>query len=107
MYHSIYGDCPTLIGVSCSNTPPAPDSISDVCLAKAFLDDLNTQGQIVYSNSAFKAWDYYTNITEHNRQVMVSIVGGYMTEINHLAHKGNILYQEIRNSQEIILEVVF
>ncbi|XP_011663849.2 angiotensin-converting enzyme [Strongylocentrotus purpuratus] len=51
--------------------PPA-GSVNDELLAKEFLGDFNTRAMDVYSKSAFKAWDYNTNITEYNREQMVN-----------------------------------
>ncbi|XP_035825264.1 angiotensin-converting enzyme [Aplysia californica] len=46
--------------------------ISDLSEAQSFLNDYNTMMEVVYSKSIKAAWAFYTNITDHNREVMVA-----------------------------------
>lgn len=83
-----------LIGPECSvecfieldPIPPA-GSVTDESLATEFLGEFNTRAMDVYSMSAFKAWDYNTNITEYNREQMVNI-----TIIAHIYNAPNTLF---------------
>lgn len=54
-------------------TPAPPYSISDEDHAIIFLNDYNAEAQEIIPEYVSIYWDYYTNITDHNQELAVSV----------------------------------
>lgn len=61
-----------LVNRTSSLFPHLPlDKIVDEEQAKEFLSEYNSTAEVVWNAYTEASWDYNTNITDHNREVMV------------------------------------
>ena len=61
-------------GILVDSSMAADGKITDENVARAWLNDFNERAMRVYYTYQLASWNYYTNLTDHNRRLSVSSV---------------------------------